>query len=115
MTPQQSILGIEAQIHPFAQGTSTTSNTGSIRSSANDSPEVELASLDLDTGNNDDNNQTQDHPLALQHNQLNQQPLSARAFVSIQLQHQQTFYIPQMQDDDEELEFEPVSSVAKSK
>ncbi|KAG0347143.1 hypothetical protein BG005_000352, partial [Podila minutissima] len=148
---QSGSFNVPASIPEFSWSSQQQSSQ-SINISANDSPEVELESLDLDM-ENDDNNQAQDHPSALQHIQLKQQPLSAHALfqqqhvqqqqrhmeqqalqqqqqmqqihqqqqqkqlhrVSIQHQHQQTFYIPQMQDDDEELEFEPVSSsVAKS-
>ncbi|KAG0349931.1 hypothetical protein BG005_010555 [Podila minutissima] len=136
---QSGSFSVPASTPEFSWSSQQQQSSQSINISANDSPEVELASLDLDMENNDDNNRAQDHPLALQHNQLNQQPLSAHALfqqqhqqqqvqqihqqqqqkqlhrVSIQHQHQQTFYILQMQDNDEELEFEPVSSVTKSK
>ncbi|KAG0036046.1 hypothetical protein BGZ82_004760 [Podila clonocystis] len=148
---QRGSFSIPASTPEFSWSTQQQQSSQSINISANDSPEVELESLDLDIENNN-NNQAQDHPSALQHNQLKQQQqqLSAHALfqqqhaqqqqrhmeqqalqqqqqqqqqmqmhqkqqkqlhrASIQHQHQQTFYIPQMQDDDEESEFEPVSS-----
>ncbi|KAF9311995.1 hypothetical protein BG003_006751 [Podila horticola] len=146
---QSGSFSIPASTPEFSWPSQQQQSSQSINISANDSPEVELDSLDLDIENS--NNQAQDHPSALQHNQLKQQQqLSAHALfqqqhvqqqqrhmeqqalqqqqqqqqqlqmhqkqqkqlhrASIQHQHQQTFYIPQMQDDDEEPEFDPVSS-----
>ncbi|KAF9323048.1 hypothetical protein BG006_001802 [Podila minutissima] len=141
---QSGSFSVPASIPEFYWSSKQLQSLQSINISANDSPEVELESLDLDMENNDDNKQAQDHSSALQHNQLKLQPLSAHALfqqqhvqqqqrhieqqalqqqqqmqqihqhqqqklhrVAIQHQHQQTFYIPQMQDDDEELESEP--------
>ncbi|KAG0034174.1 hypothetical protein BGZ81_005879 [Podila clonocystis] len=148
---QPGSFNIPTSTPEFSWSTQQQQSSQSINISANDSPEVELESLDLDIENNN-NNEAQDHPSALQHNQLKQQQqqqLSAHALfqqqhaqqqqrhmeqqalqqqqqqqqmqmhqqqhkqlhrASIQHQHQQTFYIPQMQDDDEESEVEPVSS-----
>lgn len=148
---QSGSFSVPASAPEFSWSSQHQQSSQSINISANDSPEVELESLDLNIENSD--NQAQDHPSTLQHSQLKQQQLSAHALfqqqhvqqqqrhmeqqalqqqqqqqmqmhqqqqkqlhrASIQHQHQQTFYIPQMQDDDEEPEFGPVSSVGDSK
>ncbi|KAF9202299.1 hypothetical protein BGZ59_002226 [Podila verticillata] len=146
---QSGSFSVPASTPEFSWPSQQQQSSQSINISANDSPEVELESLDLNMENS--NNQAQDHPSTLQHNQLKQQQLNAHALfqqqhvqqqqrhmeqqalqqqqqqmqmhqqqkqlhrASIQHQHQQTFYIPQMQDDDEEPEFGPVSAVGDSK
>ncbi|KAF9281782.1 hypothetical protein BGZ68_006432 [Mortierella alpina] len=105
-------------------------STPSINISANDSPESEVGpELDLETGGAQE--QQQQQPLSAhalfqqQHEQQqqeqlrknslvldNQQPQQHRA--SIQHQHLQSFYIPQMQDEDDDGVFQAMYNSTKS-
>ncbi|KAG0338269.1 hypothetical protein BG005_003818 [Podila minutissima] len=157
MTPQQSILGIEAQIHPFAQGASThqqhqqqhhqstqVSEGGftdfglNMRESLENAMKEIMGSLHRLASNLPNDAHSLHHPQAFHPHhpsQLHGGSVSTASSIPIlqstpgyenmydasaqfgyfEQQGQSNSSLIQMQDDDGEPKFEPVSSVAKSK